>query len=90
MRFCCNDFSFRHKASSEMGINIRVIKLSSDGTYKPCDKELPYRFFISSGMFNNSIRIAKIDFCPFCGSSLLDNYSDDQYINEVPEGLINK
>ena len=39
-KFCCDDFEYRFKASREMGINIRVVKLTVNEVFN--EKELSF------------------------------------------------
>jgi hypothetical protein len=82
--FCCNQFKFHHDGSSQMGLNIRIIKLSDWFMERGELKGSPYRFLITEGYtkLDDSIKTMYIKFCPYCGTELQKKYTSDEYINE--------
>jgi len=77
-KYCCEKFTGLWEVSSEMGLNIRVVKLDNE-----------YKFWMTGGYYPSSENVKRvlISFCPFCGQNLSQNYSKDEYINEEVEVL---
>ncbi len=86
-KYCCNQFEFFQNAEKQMGLNIRVIKLSesymkrSQGLLK--SNKVFYITEGYSGHIKDCPKTMVIKYCPFCGATLDKKYSDDIYVNEV-------
>jgi hypothetical protein len=83
-KFCCNKFQFLNSGSKQMGLNVRVFKLSEK--------------FVGNGKLNSNISVMLTDgyegsidscqkriviqFCSFCGNALNYLQKDDSYVQE--------
>ena len=102
MKFCCSCFEGSYYIGNNFGINIRIVRFTSDflikqgGMYMPKGnimhkinkKRNDIRFFMTMGydMFSYELAMANINFCPYCGTNLHDFYDKDEYANEI-EGI---
>ena len=92
MKYCCQKFEVSHRTSKNMGLNIRVIKLSD--RYIEANKARGisilkkdfYSFILTEGyedeLYTKNQQYTFIDFCPYCGKKLSKYYSKDEFINE--------
>jgi transcription initiation factor IIE alpha subunit len=85
--------------SNNLGINIRIIKFSSDflinqggviitkeGKEQLINtKRNDIRFYMTMGYekFSFDLAVANINFCPYCGTNLHKFYNKDEYANEI-------
>ena len=99
MKFCCSKFEGSYYINNNLGINIRIVKFSSDflikqggsyvskqgKEYRINTKRNDIRFFMTMGYekFSFNLAMANINFCPFCGTNLHDFYNKDEYANEI-------
>lgn len=85
-RFCCNSFQFFYTSEKNYGLNIRIIKLTSEYIKKAqlADSVI---FYITEGYSTNIDNCEKktvINFCPFCGKNLRKKYGkNDDFIQEI-------
>lgn len=84
-KFCCNAFRFHYELEKEMGLNIRIIKLSPAFLKRGYFGDNLYRYMITEGYtdFNDKIKTSIIEFCPYCGKELKKIYRSDEYVNET-------
>jgi hypothetical protein len=89
MKYCCEFFKFRHEGEKEMGLNIRIVKLTATDVFSINDLNHPYRVVMTEGYINNLTYIKKstIKYCPYCGICLNTFYNTDNYVNEKIENL---
>jgi hypothetical protein len=90
-KYCCESFESRAEVPREMGLNIRIVKITEDLALAPEDLKNPYRIFMTSGYELDTVKDNKwviIRFCPFCGQNLSKRYTSDAFLNEKPENLI--
>jgi hypothetical protein len=84
--FCCNSFQFFYSSEKNYGLNIRVIKLTSEYINRA---QLKYDiiFYITEGYPDNIDSCEKktvIDYCPFCGINLRKKYGkSDEFVQEI-------
>ncbi len=72
--YCCNKFKFFHLAEKTQGMNIRVIKNPTSNKYS---------FVMTDGydQFKDAKK-AVMNYCPFCGITLKEKYSSEEFVNE--------
>jgi hypothetical protein len=92
MKYCCQKFQVSHQAQKNMGLNIRVIKLTkqyineSERRGFPIKKNELYSFIITENYeekLTNKGQSTFINYCPYCGKKLNKYYSKDDFINET-------
>ncbi len=99
MKFCCSNFEGSYYVGNNFGINIRIVRFSSDflinqgglyvlkgdKEYRINTKRNDIRFFMTMGYqkFSLDLAMANISFCPFCGTNLHKFYDKDEYANEI-------
>lgn len=85
LKYCCDKFRFLNSGVKNMGLNIRIVKLSKEFIERG-NLDFDKSFLITEGYSNTidecSQKIA-INFCPFCGSNLKKFYKSDDYIQEI-------
>lgn len=76
IKYCCESFQFRHEGEKEMGLNIRIVKLSAADAFEEKDLDYPYRVVMTEGYIDNQTYIKKslIKYCPYCGICLENFY----------------
>jgi hypothetical protein len=69
----------------EMGLNIRIIKLSPAFVNRGYLGDNVYRYIITEGytVFDDKVKTSVIEFCPYCGKELKKLYHSDEYVNET-------
>lgn len=85
MTFCCDKFEFHYNGPSQMGLNLRIIKLSPEFIRRGYLGHNYYRYLLTEGyeLLNDKVKVIFIEYCPFCGQNLSKTYDSDKYINEV-------
>lgn len=99
MKFCCSKFEGSYYVNNSFGINIRIIKFSSDflikqggayisklgEEYRINTKRNDIRFYMTMGYekFSFDLAMVNINFCPYCGTNLHKYYDKDEYANEI-------
>ena len=85
-RFCCDRFHFLYKTEKNWGLNIRVIKLSSEFV-KRGELKFDIVFYITEGytdLIGGEEKRIVINNCPFCGKNLRQQYGkNDEFVQEI-------
>jgi len=91
-KFCCDSFMIRYTSEKKIGLNIRVVKLSSYAINRMASANLTPKcdkiFYITEGYLNDihddNIKRIVINYCPFCGKELIKMYGkNDDYVQEI-------
>lgn len=84
-KFCCHSFNFHHGLKKGMGLNFRIIKLTQAFIDRGYLGDNKYRYIITAGyeIFDDKVKMAVMEFCPFCGKELKKIYRSDEYVNET-------
>lgn len=82
-KFCCERFSFHYMADNQVGMNIRVLKLSK-AFIERGNLSFDKSFMITDGYTNDVFNSKNmvIEFCPFCSTNLKSFYKSDEYVQE--------
>lgn len=82
MKFCCNNFEGSYYIGNSFGINIRIVKFTSNLLISQSGKT---KFFMTMGYDKFSLNLAMVNmnFCPYCGIKLDDFYKNERYANEI-------
>jgi hypothetical protein len=85
MKYCCQWFEVSHRSEKQIGLNIRIIKLSPEFVKRGYFGDNLYRYIITEGYtsFDDRVKRAFIEFCPYCGKELKKIYRSDEYVNET-------
>lgn len=83
-RFCCSKFQFHYLGDKQMGLNIRIVKLSKEFMERG-QLKFNKNYLITEGYSENILECKSmvIQFCPFCGTELKSIYGDDEYTQET-------
>jgi hypothetical protein len=89
-KFCCATFQIYYSAKKEMGLNIRIRKISGDyiQRVKAVGGKLDFdkSFMITEGYCDKldlNVKAMAIKYCPFCGKELKKIYDSDEFVQEV-------
>lgn len=91
MDYCCSRFKAITEIDKSYGLNLRIIRVSEEYIENSKNRGIPVKTdelynFILTESYDNTLNNKKqsifINYCPFCGKSLKEYYSKDQYVNE--------